>query len=430
MEEGDNGISHFYTEPSIYRAAAHLQRAEAAMRSTDYVVAAHQLAQATNIADLSAGVGAELRPLAARLAWLRGMLAYNRGQLSEAQRSLLLAESNALAAGLSDDLLTNILKALGNTAYLKGEMDAALDYYQRANELATRLGAHDLAALLLVNSGGVYLSRGDIAQAMDCYERGLTRAELSGDAATRCQCYGVLALICSSYISFPRALRYAAFASELVSDLRSSRLRYLVLTDLGIVYLRANRLSWAASCLLTAHHLAQRGGDRVAEAVASISLAELRQRQGAAADGYRYARFAFSVSTDVPSIRSRAALAYARALAARSTAAAEREQLIERMKVQLASEKGEEAAFLQRGLATLHAAAGEREAAAAAYQAAIIVAAPTPYQQAVTLEEYATLLQELGERQTAIRALEQAASLYRRLSLQASLDNIEIMLTA
>jgi tetratricopeptide (TPR) repeat protein len=75
------------------------------------------------------------------------------------------------------------LNNIGYIYYSQGQLDTALDYYQRALALFEQVGNPADIALSLNNIGMIYESQGQIETALDYYQRALTLKEQVGNSA-------------------------------------------------------------------------------------------------------------------------------------------------------------------------------------------------------------------------------------------------------
>ena len=114
--------------------------------------------------------------LVARLLRIRGLVAFNRGQLDEARR--LLAEARTLFVGVAGERsveVSGVETSLGAVARAAGDLDAAERHHQLAFDIdrALRGDTHPDLARDLHNLAGIERLRGKLAEALELYKRAL-----------------------------------------------------------------------------------------------------------------------------------------------------------------------------------------------------------------------------------------------------------------
>lgn len=97
---------------------------------------------------------------------------------------LYLDEAYRLAVGLRDELLrATVLNELGINRASVGELDEALDLFQRCLEIRQRIGLKDKIASALVNLAQVHQRRGDVAQSLAVFQEAIALAREVGSGA-------------------------------------------------------------------------------------------------------------------------------------------------------------------------------------------------------------------------------------------------------
>ena len=113
---------------------------------------------------------------------MMGVTYQTLGKWERAKR--YLDEAHRLAVDLRDEpLRATVLNELGINRVSVGELDEALDLFQRCLEIRQRIGLKDKVASALVNLAQVHQRRGDVAQALAAFQQAIALAREVGSGA-------------------------------------------------------------------------------------------------------------------------------------------------------------------------------------------------------------------------------------------------------
>ena len=128
------------------------------------------------------------------------------------------------------------LKNKSKQNFYQGNFQAALENYQRALDLAEKIGDDDEKAALLGNIGAAHFYLGRFDTALDYYEESLTRLEKLGDRRRIGNRLGNIASVYSDKSDYTTAIAYYEKALEIRDELDDKRGTAADLNNIGLVY--------------------------------------------------------------------------------------------------------------------------------------------------------------------------------------------------
>ena len=116
-----------------------------------------------------------------------------------------------------DDDYSALYGAMGNCYNMMDSLSVAMEYYTKAGELFGKYGWNESNAVLWYNLGETWFKEGDMEQALDCYEKSLRYAKASGDSLQLASAYKGLSSYWMAKGRTGRALRYIELADSYYS---------------------------------------------------------------------------------------------------------------------------------------------------------------------------------------------------------------------
>ncbi|MCH7743358.1 MAG: tetratricopeptide repeat protein [Proteobacteria bacterium] len=156
------------------------------------------------------------------------------GDLDEAE----IAYSKVLALGESgnENLIAAACNNLGMIYQTRGNIDRAIDMYEKSLVRYKEIGLKEGIATLYGNLGSIYMNRGDFNKALNMYEKSLTINESHGNKRGMASVYGNLGLIHKSTGEFDRAIEMHELSINIYADFGNSEGVATQTGNLGIVY--------------------------------------------------------------------------------------------------------------------------------------------------------------------------------------------------
>ncbi|RPI67036.1 MAG: hypothetical protein EHM43_10155, partial [Ignavibacteriae bacterium] len=173
----------------------------------------------------------------ARAMWhaVSGVLCAHRGDHEAALANYGRAEE--MYEKLNDKLLlAGVLVNRGLFLTNTGDLPKALSEYQRAIELYESVGARDQLGRVLGNTGNIYAMSGDYPTALEYFHRSLDihleHGQQNGVGAMTCN----IGILLKSTGDYPQALEYYHRALTILEQIGNKRFLANVLTNMGALY--------------------------------------------------------------------------------------------------------------------------------------------------------------------------------------------------
>jgi tetratricopeptide (TPR) repeat protein len=164
-----------------------------------------------------------------------GTIFYYLGELDKAleyyEKTLELDEELGSKGGIAMDL-----ENMGNIYRIKGELNEALEYYGMALKLNEELGRKEGIARVLVNKGIVYRIRRELDKALEYYEKALKLDKELGRKEGIAAVIGNMGVVYGINGEVGKALEYFENALELDEELGRKEGIAKDLVNIGIVY--------------------------------------------------------------------------------------------------------------------------------------------------------------------------------------------------
>nr|QNO54632.1 photosystem I assembly protein Ycf3 [Methanosarcinales archaeon ANME-1 ERB7] len=163
-----------------------------------------------------------------------GNQAYTWGELEQA----LYAWSHLLERTKDKDKKWESIARgnIGNVYQIKGELDKALDYFEKALKLSEGLGIKEVMAVQLRNIGNVNLDKGEHEKALGYYLKALKLDEELGRKKEIAADLGNIGIVYRIRGEIEKALEYFEKALELDEKLRIKEGMTRALGNIGIIY--------------------------------------------------------------------------------------------------------------------------------------------------------------------------------------------------
>ena len=164
-----------------------------------------------------------------------GVIFYHLGELEKAleyyEKALKLHEELGSKEGMAADYGN-----MGIVYWVKGELEKALEYYEKALELDEELGRKEGMANQLGNIGIVYQIKGELGKALDCHERALELDEELGRKEGMANQLGNIGIVYQIKGELGKALDCHERALELDEELGIKEGIAADYANMGIVY--------------------------------------------------------------------------------------------------------------------------------------------------------------------------------------------------
>nr|QNO55820.1 photosystem I assembly protein Ycf3 [Methanosarcinales archaeon ANME-1 ERB7] len=164
-----------------------------------------------------------------------GMISYYLGELDRAleyfEKALKLNENLGSKEGMAIGLGN-----IGNVYRIKGELDNALDYFEKALKLSEGLGIKEVMAVQLRNIGNVNLDKGEHEKALGYYLKALKLDEGLGRKKEIAADLGNIGVVYRIRGEIEKALEYFEKALELDEKLGIKEGMTRALGNIGIIY--------------------------------------------------------------------------------------------------------------------------------------------------------------------------------------------------
>jgi len=202
-----------------------------------------------------------------------------RGEYGQAldyqQRALDLAQQVG-----NRDAESTALNNLGLVYYFLGQDDRAAEHFEQALTLARAIGDRQGEGIYLGNLAGVYDDLGQQQRAIAMLEEALAIRQELGDRLGEGETLNNLGTIHDDRGDYPLALQRYTDALNISQALGNRYLEGRILSNVGVSYLRQEQYDSAATYLQRSLTLFADTGDRVAEASALRRLAEIHYQSG------------------------------------------------------------------------------------------------------------------------------------------------------
>jgi tetratricopeptide (TPR) repeat protein len=282
---------------------------------------------------------------------------------------------------------TEALRRLGVLHHLRAEPEVAYDLCRRSREAALEAGAKDLAAEASNALAGFALERGELEEARTLYQASLELGHgnpvLVGKVM---QNLGVIANIRGEWDQALSHYRRALDAYRTASDSRGTA---IVHHNLGMIYAKRKQWQEADRQYRSCHGLAEAAGDRHLGGLAALNRAEVRLAIDDLEGARIGAELALQIFNDIEARRDKAGA--------------------HRMLGMVFRRRGQIALAESHLRSALEIAAGAR----------------CPLTEADAAKELARLYRVQRRADEALRLLERARALYRKLEAVADLAEVE-----
>ncbi len=172
-------------------------------------------------------------------AYLR--LAQSYAQVDLDQCVVYLEKSIDLAKDLGRrDLEARSLNGMGISRYISGDLEGALEYYQKSLNINAASNDSSGLALNYSNLSNIYLELGDYNQAIDFYYKGLNLARKQGDSLTMGDIYNNLANLYNSLNENKKSIQYLRNSMAIFRAIDKEDV-LTTYNNLGIAYDKANK---------------------------------------------------------------------------------------------------------------------------------------------------------------------------------------------
>ncbi|NQE52820.1 Photosystem I assembly protein Ycf3 [ANME-1 cluster archaeon GoMg3.2] len=145
---------------------------------------------------------------------------------------------------------------IGNACQIKGELDKALEYYEKALKLDEELGSKEGIAIGLGNIGNVYKIKGELDKALEYYEKSSKLNEELGSKGGMAIGLGNIGIVYVNKGELDKALEYFENALKKFKDVGNRIETARTLMSLGDVFVLKGEKERALDCYSDAKDLA------------------------------------------------------------------------------------------------------------------------------------------------------------------------------
>ena len=164
-----------------------------------------------------------------------GVISYYSGELEKAleyyEKALKLEEELEIKEGIAANLGN-----IGIVYSTRGELDKALEYYRKVLKLYEELGGKEGIAIALGNIGNIYQIKGELDKALEYYEKALKLHEDLGRKREMGANLGNIGVVYGIKGELDKALEYHEKALKLHEELGGKEGMAIALGNIGIVY--------------------------------------------------------------------------------------------------------------------------------------------------------------------------------------------------
>ncbi len=197
-------------------------------------------------------VSSEYRPrLEAELHYLQGTILFRQGELEKAMNTLNKGMKiiQTLPLNLQQTFLANFFNRIGAIHHVKGELDRALEYYERSLELRSEIG-NDLAmAAILNNIGVIYHDKGELDRALEYHAKSLVLRKKLGNPLDIAMSLNNMGIIYHDKGELDRALECHSQSLALKKQFGNPQDLAAALNNIGNIYYEKGELDQALDYL-------------------------------------------------------------------------------------------------------------------------------------------------------------------------------------
>jgi len=210
----------------------------------------------------------------------------------------ILQEKRGNLMSLDNASLNEFIKK-GNNAYDKSNYKKAIEYYEKALEIAREIGNKLGEGTALGNLGLVYGGLGKIKKAMEYYEKALEIAREIGNKLGEGAALANLGLIYGDLGEVKRAIEYYEKALEIAREIGNKSGEGTALGNLGLVYRDLGEVKKAMEYYEKALEIAQEIGNELGEGAALANLGLAYGDLGEVKKAIEYYKKALEIARDI-----------------------------------------------------------------------------------------------------------------------------------
>ena len=187
------------------------------------------------------------------------------------------------------------LGKLGNTYHALGEVEKALECYEKALVIQQQIGDVIGEADTLDNLGNIYRDLGEVEQAISCYQQALKIQQTLGNRLGESNTLGNLG---NAYVALGEvapAISYYQQALGIQREIGQPRASDSILGNLGTIYQKLGQISQAIKSYQQAVAISRQVGNRHAEGAELINLGVAYHDLGKLEKAYHYYQQALAI---------------------------------------------------------------------------------------------------------------------------------------
>jgi tetratricopeptide (TPR) repeat protein len=208
-----------------------------------------------------------------------GVIFYYSGELEKAleyyEKALELEEELEIKEGIA-----SILGNIGIVYSTRGELDKALEYYRKVLKLYEELGIKEGMAIAIGNIGTIYQIKGELDKALEYYEKALKLHEELGRKREMGANLGNIGVVHGIKGELDKALEYHEKALKLHEELGGKKGMAIALVNIGIVYRIKGEFDKASEYYEKALELDEELGRKEGMAIALVNIGGVYQDKG------------------------------------------------------------------------------------------------------------------------------------------------------
>ena len=191
------------------------------------------------------------------------------------------------------------LSNVGYVANLQGNVNSALDYWNKSFKIQEEIGDKVGMANTLINIGSIYDGKGDIAKALECYNKNLKIMEELGDKKGMANAYNNMGVVYNLKGDIGAALNYFDKSLKIKEEIGDkSGIAYLF-TNIGSIYQKQDNIPKALEYYNKGLKIREEIGDKLGVSTSLHNIGAVYYNQHELAKAQEYYERAMKYSAEI-----------------------------------------------------------------------------------------------------------------------------------